>query len=337
MQYYYLIAGLTEYPFDIDNVVSGGLRVDVPQVKAQVMGELSPLDRRAVELLYTYYDIENIVGYVRGSKLPFNVLGNLSREDVKLLVDRSGSSSEGDTATLLPEELAEREAELTVPRAVRLVVDRFRGDNGEDGGAPEPDDFAPLGVDDLERELFLSFYRACGAVSVNGEGGFSLSDLRPGSFTVPEYLRQWAEYDRTVRNIVAAFKARQLGLTAEQKEGMIVEPNAERRDALINGQAQDFGMKDVFPYAEELLQVLETEDFVERERRMDALRVQMADDLAEHDYFGIGRVMDYLIRLNILHRWASLDAERGRGNFREMVSALTDPEKIAEAVSAKEQ
>lgn len=335
MQYYYLIAGLTEYPFDIDNVVSGGLRVDVPQVKAQVMAELSPGDRRAVELLYTYYDIENIVGYVRGSKLPFNVLGNLSREDVKLLVERSVDGQEG-AGQLLPEELAEREAELAVPGAVRAIVDRFRGGNGEDGRVPEPDDFAPLGVDDLERELFLSFYRACGAVSVNGEGGFSLSDLRPGSFTVPEYLRQWAEYDRTVRNIVAAFMARKLGLTAEQKEGMIVEPNAERRDALINGQAQDFGMKDVFPYAEELLQVLETEDFVARERRMDALRVQMADDLAEHDYFGIGRVMDYLIRLNILHRWASLDAERGRGNFREMVSALTDPEKIAESVSAKQ-
>lgn len=336
MQYYYLIAGLTEYPFDIDNVVSGGLRVDVPQVKAQVMGELTPGDRRAVELLYTYYDIENIVGYVRGSKLPFNVLGNLSREDVKLLVDRSVDGQEG-AGQLLPEELAEREAELAVPGAVRAIVDRFRGRNGEDGGAPEPDDFAPLGVDDLERELFLSFYRTCGAVSQGSGGGFSLSDLRPGSFTVPEYLRQWAEYDRTVRNIVAAFMARQLGLTAEQKEGMIVEPNAERRDALINGQAQDFGMKDVFPYSEELLQVLETADFVERERRMDALRVQMADDLAEHDYFGIGRVMDYLIRLNILHRWASLDAERGRGNFREMVSALTDPEKIAESVAAKQQ
>ena len=53
MQYYYLVAGLTEYPFDIDAVVSGGLRVDVPEVKAMVMGELSPADRRAVELLYT--------------------------------------------------------------------------------------------------------------------------------------------------------------------------------------------------------------------------------------------------------------------------------------------
>lgn len=338
MQYYYLIAGLTEYPFDIDNAVSGGLRVDVPQVKAQVMAGLSPRDRRAVELLYTYYDIENIVGYVRGSKLPFNELGNLSPEDVALLMNRTASSSEGDTATLLPEELAEREAELSIPGSVRAIVNRYKVSGTAAAGAavPEPDDFVPLGADDLERELFLSFYRVCGALSGGGGGdGWAWFDLWPGSFTVPEYLRRWAEYDRTVRNIVAAYKARQLGLSAEQKEGMIVEDDVELREAYVQGQAQDFGMRDRFPYTEELLQVLETEDFVERERKMDELRVRMADDLAEHDYFGIGRVMDYLIRLNILHRWEALDAERGRGNFREMVSALTDPEKITEAVAAK--
>lgn len=329
MQYYYLVAGLTEYPFDIDNVVSGGLRVDVPQIKAQIMGELSPRDRRAVELLYTYYDIENIIGHVRGTKLPFNELGNLSREEIAFLTDRKGGEGE-QAGQPLPEEMAEREAKLALPGAVRLVIDRFRGYGGSDA-VPEPDDFAPLSEDDLERELFLSFYKACGAAGEQG-GGWSRTDLRPGGFAVPEYLRTWAEYDRTVRNIVAAYKARQLGLTPEQKEGMIVEENRDVRDALIGGQAADFGMKDRFPYAEELLQVLETEDFVERERRMDALRCQMADDLAEHDYFGIGRIMDYLIRLNILHRWASLDAEQGRGNFREMVSALTDPEKIAESV-----
>lgn len=332
MQYYYLVAGLTEYPFDIDAVVSGGLRVDVPEVKAMVMGELSPTDRRAVELLYTYYDIENIVGYVKGTKLPFNELGNLSRGDVALLVDGTvDSAAGGDIGTLLPEELAEREAELAIPGPVRAIVDRYKNSNAAAGGAsaPDPEDFAPLSLDDLERELFLSFYRACGA--------FSGNYLPWGDAVLPEFLRRWAEYDRTVRNIVAAYKGRQLGLAPELKAGMIVESEPELRDAYINGQAQDFGMKDRFPYTEELLQVLETEDFVERERKMDALRVQMADDLAEHDYFGVGRVMDYLIRLNILHRWAALDAQRGREDFRELVSNLTDADRIAEAVAKDKQ
>lgn len=327
MQYYYLVAGLTEYPFDVEAVVLGGLRVDVPQVKRQIMDELAPDDKRAVELLYTYYDVENIVGYVKGTKLPFNELGNLSREDVALLAGTS-VAADGDISTLLPEELAERELALALPGAVRAVMDRFKA-SAE--GTLEPEDFEPLSVDDLERELFLSFYRVCG--QEQGGGLFMFGE----SGGVPEYLKRWTSYDRTVRNIVAAYRGRQLGLAPEVKAAMIVEAEPEIRDMLVGGQVQDFGMKDRFPYMEELLQVLETEDFVERERKMDALRVQMADDLAEQDYFGVGRIMDYLIRLNTLHRWAELDAERGRGDFRELVGALTDAEKIERSVGASKE
>lgn len=321
MQYYYLIAGLTEYPFDIEHAAaegggSSGSRVDVPQIKEQIMSELTAGDRRAVELLYTYYDIENIMGYVRGTKLPFNALGNLSRDGVALLAD--GKIEEGGSETLLPEELAERLERLAVPGTVRLALDRFAGRVEQTG--EDEEGRRPLSADDLERELLESFYRICEAEGVCVCGGGR----------VPEYLRRWAGYDRTMRNIVAAYKARQLGWPEELKEGMIVESDGEVKEALLNGQAADFGMKDRFPYMDELLQVLETADFVERERKMDVLRVRVADDLAEHDYFGIGRILNYLIRLNILYRWAALDKERGREDFRELVSALTDLDKGAE-------
>ena len=118
MHYYYLIAGLTEYPFDIESVAAGnGVRVDVPQVKAQIIDELTPADRRAVELLYTYYDIRNIVGYVRGTRLPFNELGNLSREEVAFLVDRQ--AADATAAGEAEEEVTERLERLAVPREVR--------------------------------------------------------------------------------------------------------------------------------------------------------------------------------------------------------------------------
>lgn len=321
MQYYYLVAGLTEYPFDLEAAAAGTLRVDVPEVKRKIMEELTPADRRAVELLYAYYDILNIVGYVKRTKLPFNVLGNLSRRDVALLVDRTVETEGGEIATLLPEELAAREAELTVPGAVRAVVGRYRDTMSGMAGMVEAEELAPLSVDDLERELFGSFYRAC-------EGRLEGLSLLHGRTQVPEFLRRWAEYDRMTRNLVAAYKGWQLGWPEEVKARMIVEEDAELREAFVNGQASDFGMRERFPYTEEVLQVLETEDFVERERRMDALRARMADDLAENDYFGVGRIMDYLIRLNILYRWTALEAGHGREEFRELVTRLTDAKVI---------
>ncbi len=322
MQYYYLVAGLAEYPFDIEAAAAGGLKIDVPEIKRTILGELAPADRRAVELLYTYYDILNIVGYVKRTGLPFNVLGNLSHKEVALLVDRT-VEGEGE-GTLLPEELAAREEELAVPAAIRAVVERFRGGQAEEGAG----ELAPLSVEDLERELFLNFYRVCEGTA-EGSGWFGLVAR------LPEFLRRWAEYDRTVRNIVAAYKARQLGWPAEVRARMIVEERQELREAYVSGLAQDFGMRDRFPYTEEVLQVLETEDFVERERRMDALRVRMADDLAEQDYFGVGRVMDYLIRLNILYRWTALEAGRGREEFRELVAGLTEAEAIGRATARR--
>lgn len=330
MQYYYLIAGLPDYPLDIDGVVAGTLRIDVPLIKRQIMGELSPNDQRAVRLLYTYYDIENIIGYIRGSKLPFNQLGNLTLQEVALLVDRTVDEADGG-GQLLPEELAERLGRLAVPSAVRLLIDRFRARTDDEQGLT-PEEFEPMSLDDLERELFMTFYNTCGAVPGYSGTAERWSDLCPARSAVPAFLRQWADCDRTVRNIVAAYKGRQLGLDAEAKAGMIVETNPELREAYLNSAAADFGMKDTFPYAEALIQVLETEDFVERERKLDQLRADIADTLAEQDYFGIGRVMDYLIRLNILHRWAVLDAERGRGTFRELVGGLTSSDTINAAV-----
>lgn len=330
MQYYYLIAGLPDYPLDIDGVVAGTLRIDVPLIKRQIMGELSPNDQRAVRLLYTYYDIENIIGYIRGSKLPFNQLGNLTPQEVALLVDRTVDEADGG-GQLLPEELAERLGRLAVPSAVRLLIDRFRARTDDEQGLT-PEEFEPMSLDDLERELFITFYNICGAVPGYSSAAGRWSDLCPARSAVPAFLRQWADCDRTVRNIVAAYKGRQLGLDAEAKAGMIVETNPELREAYLNSAAADFGMKDTFPYAEALIQVLETEDFVERERKLDQLRADIADMLAEQDYFGIGRVMDYLIRLNILHRWAVLDAERGRGTFRELVGGLTSSDTINAAV-----
>lgn len=328
MQYYYLIAGLPDYPLDIEGVVAGTLRIDVPLIKQQIMGELSPADQRAVRLLYTYYDIENIIGYIRGSKLPFNQLGNLTQKEIALLVDRTVDEAEG-SGQLLPEELAERLDRLAVPSSVRLLIDRFRVRTDEEQGV-NLEEMAPLSTDDLERELFITFYNTCGSGYAGAVGRWN--ELCPTRSAVPAFLRQWAECDRTVRNIVAAYKGRQLGLDAETKAGMIVENNPELREAYLNSAVADFGMKDTFPYAEALIQVLETEDFVERERKLDQLRADIADTLAEQDYFGIGRVMDYLIRLNILHRWAVLDAERGRGTFRELVGGLTESDAIHSAI-----
>lgn len=300
MQYYYLIAGLPEFPFDPAIAASSGNKFNVREARDTIKAELSPADQRAVELLYLYYDIVNILNYIKQSNLPFSPLGNLSPEGVARVVDGHVADETQDESPI--------EVELTTfPQSLWTLVDHFKQRFGEEPG--DPDDVpAEVAEDELETRMYAIFYDEC-------------------EKSKSEYLRRWTDTDRMIRNITAAYRAKAMKWPAEAVEKMIVD-QTELKAQLVGSQSADFGLKGEFPYMDELMAVLETPDFVERERRMDSLRWDISDDLAEHDYFGIGRILSYLIHLNILYRWVALDPKHGRESFRQMVETLTELEKI---------
>ncbi len=289
MQYHYLVAGLDPYAFE---AAGDGKRVETPELRDYIRGELSAPDRRTVQLLYTYYDIENIVGYIRHTNLPFNLLGNLTPAQVVHLVEDGAPENE---EVKLPADF---------PAEITALVDRYKGRN-----PAEADDFEPLPDEALEAALYGAFYLRC-------------------SRTKCPFLKAWSQIDRTIRNITAASKARAMKLDAS---GMIVEPEGEIREQLLESQSADFGFKDRFEWTEPLLAVLDTKDFVERERGMDRLRWQIADTLTEHEYFSVDWILKYLVQLNILYRWAALDKEQGRRSFGQMVASLTTPSQLRQS------
>lgn len=294
MQYYYLVASLAEQSFDAENPAHADSLIEL---REQIRAELSQADGRAVSLLYTYYDIQNTIGYINHSTLPFNQLGNLTAEQVAAMVDGGALDDDSPEA-----ELQNLMIRSTIPSELMLIIDRFKERNPR-----ELEDFEPINANELERELYTSFYRTCARSKA-------------------DYLRQWSDIDRQIRNITAARKARAMKIDPEP---MIIE-EGELREQLINSQSADFGLRDEFPYMDSLLAVLDTADFVERERRMDTLRWEIADELAEHDYFGVGRILSYLIHMNILHRWAALDKKSGSARFKEIVKNLIIKDKLDE-------
>ncbi len=118
-----------------------------------------------------------------------------------------------------------------------------------------------------------------------------------------KFLKCWAEADRKIREICAS-------------------------------DAQGDDMKEERWWAE-LQSVLSTADFVEREHKMDALRWNLSAELLEpggidgitHD-FDLAAVLNYLVELNILQRWATLSKEVGRERFESMVGGFTSKGKI---------
>ncbi|MBR2442974.1 MAG: DUF2764 family protein [Rikenellaceae bacterium] len=81
-QYYTLVAGLREWALDADTK-----GFDAREIISEIAEQLTDKDLRAVRLLYTFYDIENIIG-MRSGRSRFVTLGNFSAEELAAEMER---------------------------------------------------------------------------------------------------------------------------------------------------------------------------------------------------------------------------------------------------------
>lgn len=175
---------------------------------------------------------------------------------------------------------------------------------------PESADFEDIDREKaLERSLFEAYYAEC-----------EKSGCR--------FLRLWSEFDRNLRNLSAAFTARRLGRPVAQAlvgGGYVVE-------TLSRSSAADFGLKGELEYIDAVVAAIAEEgNLLDKENRIDHIRWEMADELTTFDYFNINAILAYLVKVNIVHRWVSLDPERGREMFERLVASLGSGERMAEA------
>lgn len=124
--YYSLVSGLREYTLDSDRK-----GFDPLAIRAEVMEELSSSDARQVELLYTYYDCENLAA-CRAGRTAHNALGNLTADEIQ---------EELQHPALLPEELQQ-------------VVRAFADPEGEDAEEVNT-------TQRFEKALFGAYYALC--------------------------------------------------------------------------------------------------------------------------------------------------------------------------------
>lgn len=226
---------------------------------------------------------------------------------VNMANHREGFSTLGNFSR---EELeAQMEAPTELPRELAEVVELF----AEVGrGEVDADDERLTRIDasrPMSTELFAAYYRYC-----------SRSRCR--------FLREWSEADRNLRNITAALTAREKGLTiAEYMVG-----DGEVVQQLSRSSAADFGLKGEITYIDSLIGALsDNENLLDKEHRMDMIRWGIAEEIATFDYFNIGFLLSYVVRLSLVHRWSRLDEQKGRELFSRLVASLGATEHIRQA------
>ena len=269
--YYALVAGFREYA--LDGETKG---FDIEAILAEVFEVLSSKDKKTVELLYAYYDCENLISRHNGSST-HNPLGRLSSEEVE-------------------EELRNPQRMVAPLAKVVLAYASPESEYAEDVDLAQP----------FAKTLMTAYYKVCESSS-------------------SRLLREWSATDRTIRNVVAATLARRQGVAIES----VVVGEDSVTESLSRSSAADFGLRAELPFVEQLVAaVADEQNMVEKERKIDNIRWAELSELSTFDYFDLNAVIAYLVKANMVARWAALDVKVGREMFDRLVAELDGKEMI---------
>ena len=213
---------------------------------------------------------------------------------------RAGRSAYNPLGNLSREELAEEfSSPKRLPEAMARVIRAYAEPEGEDAE----------GLDlsrSFEKALLTAYYEEC-----------AKSKCR--------FLREWSEFDRTLRNVSAAIVARE----ADRSIDSVTIGGGDVVEQLQRSSAADFGLRGEVAYIDAVITAVNDEqNLVEKEHKIDLVRWEQASELAGFDYFNINAILSYLAKINIVARWALLDPKRGREMFERIMAELDGKELI---------
>jgi hypothetical protein len=213
---------------------------------------------------------------------------------------RAGRSAYNPLGNIPAEEL---EQEMTSPQALPKAMAKVL----KDYAATESEETE--GVDlslGFERALLTAYYEECAR-------------------SKSRFVRQWSEFDRTLRNVAAAAVAR-------SKDRRVDSVTVGKGDVVVQLQrssAADFGLRGELTYVDAILAAVNDEqNMVEKEHKIDLIRWEHAGELASSDYFNINAILSYLVKINIVARWSQLDPKRGRAMLDRIMAELDSKELI---------
>lgn len=140
------------------------------------------------------------------------------------------------------------------------------------------------------------------------------------------FIASWFEFDLNINNILAAFAARKYKMNVAE----VIVGDTDVCEMLRTSNARDFGLSETLDYFEPLQRLVETDDLVEREKKVDQLKWKWLEDASFFHYFTVERLFVFLLQLEMIERWVLLDKEKGSELFRQMIQNLKDEVQIPE-------
>ena len=294
--YYCLMAGLPDV-----KLTDGKPRHSLLQMKEELEGILEPQDERLLQTYFLRFDCENLVDMLEASR---------RRSPYDIIVDPS------KVLPLTEDEDRWNMAALYDRPTMKQFVEEARATDGAVKGFP----------------AFMADFVRAYDVHQNDYKWFARDVMMVAYY---DYARQcpntmmadWYELNFNILNILTALIARRQGWVLAdyvQGSGPVV-------NALLKQSVQaDFGLGAELDYVQPLMRAAETTDPVDKERQIDALRWAWLDERTFFEPFDITALFAYLVRTEILERWALLDPEQGRQRFTRIIEDLRGSVKVPE-------
>lgn len=140
------------------------------------------------------------------------------------------------------------------------------------------------------------------------------------------FIASWFEFNLNLNNILAALAARKYKLEVSS----VIVGATSICEQLRTSNARDFGLNETLEYFEALQRIADIEELVEREKKVDMLKWKWLVDESFFHYFTIERIFVFLMQLEMIERWISLDKEKGNELFRKMIQDLKNEVQIPE-------
>lgn len=133
-----------------------------------------------------------------------------------------------------------------------------------------------------------------------------------------EFVASWFEFNLNINNILTAYTCRKYGL---DKADYIIGDN-EIAEAIRTSNARDFGLGDTLDYLPALQRIAEESNLMVREKKIDLLKWEWLEENTFFKPFDIESIFAYLLKLEMIERWLTLDSTTGEETFRRIVGAM---------------
>lgn len=284
--YYYLVATLNDYSLDGDSK-----SLDFVSIRSEINENLSSKDRNLLDTLLTYYDIHNLLSFLDSRSNQFSPMGNYSKEEIEQLME-------------IFEEIAHRKEDQQDDQQPQERIIKLSPVFRDAIRAFEDAKFASKREIDTTKDiasiLFTLYYR-----SLQKSGN--------------KLVKQWGEFDRNIKNISAAYSARERKADVSK---IIIGDGEVCQSILTNGKESDFLITGL-DYLEEVIKLLGSDDILKKERGLDLLRWKRLDEMTTFDYFTIDYILAYVLKITMISRWLLLDQKIGREMFDMIIRSIT--------------